>query len=139
MDVYFKVVTPKLNNLLVFLTTRFQEEMIQKEGAVDEEVLNAIISGYKTVYSDPVALGTAVISLLEFWEGEKGINKEALKVEVEKRKQTAHEVYSKLPGFDEVKWQKCVNYDLPEDVEEKLYMYYHMLCDLAVSFGIDQL
>lgn len=140
MDAYYAVVKPKLNNLLGYLSVRIKEEMIKENGQIDEEVLGAIISGYEKVYNDPIALGTAIIDLLKFWGGpEKGVDREGLKAEVVKRKAEAHAIFSKMPGFKEDKWQMCVNYNLPEDVEDKLYQYYHMLCDLAVAFGIDKL
>lgn len=138
MDAYFAVVKPKLDNLLRFMVQRLQEDAIAQ--GLGDEFLGSIMERYHQMFSDPIVLGMALKELLKFWRGpELGIDKEGLKKEVEEHKKTAYALCSVAPGFNQEHWDKCMNYKMPDDVDEKLYAYYHMLCDLAVAYEIDKL
>ncbi len=144
LDAYHAIVKPKLDNLVKFLDTELRKEIQRNPSQCDEEILTTMLQKYVMIKDDTITLAMVVRELLKHWKQnpetkEFYVDKEAVQAEVEEAKKKAFSVVSCQPDFDAKKWDKCVNYKLPLHVEDRVYMYYHMLCDLAVAFGLDNI
>jgi hypothetical protein len=137
MDEFFAVVKPKLDNLVKFLDTELTKEKEKGNPNVDDEVIAAAKQKYNKLMEDPVMLCMVVQQLYKHFDFQTAkVNREGVREEVEKAKREAFRVMSAQSDFDPVHFQKCIAFKLPQHIDERVFMYFDMLCDYARVYGI---
>lgn len=146
MDQFHSFLKPKLQNLINFVKSNLeslQTKELQETGKseIDDELIGAITNRYVALRDDPIILVQMCQQFLfkHFDREAKKLDTEAVKAEFEKAKKEAFKIASIQPDFDPVKFEKIVGYKLPAFIEERVFQYLHMFCDVGCTFGVDKL
>lgn len=131
---YYNFVKPKLERLIELL----EKELAQKE----PEIMDYLTSNFKVLKDNDVLVESFVSTyLIDFWvwsheKKDYVFDRETWEATKERNKKTQYEMALKLdPNFDEKKWDKIMNFKLPPHLEEKVYLYLSMLCDVYIAFN----
>lgn len=131
---FYTFVKPKLDNLVQMLETELSKRQC------DPEIVEFLTRNFKVLKESDVYVEAFVKEhLLNYWvysyeQKDFVFDSESWEADSLKHKKQQFEMGSTLdPSFNVETFEKVVNYKLPKEIEDRVYQYFAMLCDVFLT------